>query len=193
MDFDNHDLIRPGDDFDSGFFPHIIFGNQRSRMLRLERVFDANADARLFKRFRGFRMNRFHADVRELISHVVIRESDWHGALNADDIRIRRRQMKFFMNNRFVGLHFHRDFAERHVRIAPVKLPHNAFRAFRIAGHDGQRFREIHLGQHRVNALVYHQIAGIVETAEVNARRVNAVILDDIRGIKGRMRLADRR
>ena len=191
MNFDDDDLIRSGHDFDFGFFSHVIFGNQRAGMVRFEGIFDADADAGAFQWFRRFRVNRFHADVSKLICHVVIGEADRNRIFDADKIRISGGKMEFFVNNCLISVHFDRDLAERHFGIAAIKLAHNPFRAFRVARDDGQRFGKINAFQHDADAVVNRQIAGIMKAAQIDAGGVQAVILDDIRGVEGRMRFAD--
>src|SRR3546814_8964984 len=69
-------LADAGDDLDARHVRYIIAGHQRAAILAVEGVANAQRNVGLTQAAPGARMDRFHAEVRELVGDVVIRSEE---------------------------------------------------------------------------------------------------------------------
>ncbi len=88
-------------------------------------------------------MNRFHSQVCQLITNVVVRLTNRMDFTVSNQNRVSGTEVIFFMNNRFRRIGQGGNAAEGHFAVTAVKGTHQTFATLGITGNDGHFSREI--------------------------------------------------
>lgn len=190
--FQAGDLVRSGHDLNHGFGGDEIFGDQRSGVVRVEGVLDADGDVVDLQRLRGLGMDGLHAHVGQLVGNVEVGAADRVDVFLADDQRVAGAEVVFLMDDGFLGSEQDRDLGKGDFRIAPIELAHDAFCTFGVACGETDGREGVDCFEAGLDALVDGQLPAVFPAAQVYKGRVVAAILQDVGGVEGAVHFAER-
>ena len=193
MHFQSNEVAASADHFRARNRGHVIAADQGSGMFRVEGVFDADRNIAQFHVFGGFGVNRFHIHVRQLVGNVEIGVADDFDLVHAYQFRVARGKMEFLVNDAFARLGQNRQPAERDFTVSAVKMTHDAFIIFDIAGNDRHFRGEIHILECVQNRLIQRLHFHGHPAGEINETGIDAVCLQNQSGVECAVRFAHRR
>ena len=191
VDLHDGDLGRAGDHLDAGLGADVVLGDERARVVRLEGVLEPDGDAGQLHGLGGLGVDGLHADVGELVGHVVVGEAHHHGVAGADDLGVGRGEVELLVDDRLVGLELHRHLAEGDLGVAAVELPHDALDALGVAGDHHHLPGRVDALERLADALVDGERLVVVEAGEVEEQRLDPLGLEDLHAVEGAVGLAD--
>ena len=136
-------------------------------------------------------MDRFHADIGQLVGHVVVGGTDDDSVFQADEGGVGRGQVEFLVDHGLVGLDLDGDLAEGDFGVAAIELAHDAFRALGVAGGHDHAVGDIHALEAVVDALVNRPGLVVVKAGQVHQDGRHAIGLEDFDRVEGAVRFAD--
>src|SRR3989339_124518 len=100
--------------------------------------------------------------------------------------------MELLVNHGLIGLHFHRNLAEGHLRVSTVEFPHDALDALGVTCDYRHGPREIDALECLVHPLIDGEELGIPESAQIDEGGVDLVVFQYTHRIPGGMGLSER-
>ena len=192
-DFNGFDVFSAADHFDVRRGGDVVAGDERSGMVRIEGVFDADRNVHVFHLLGGFGVDGLHVEIGELVGDVEIGVADDLHFVFADDLRIGRAEMVFLMDDAFAGACDDGDLREGDFGIAAVETRHDAFVIFDIACDDWHGCGDVDTFEAAADRLVESHLLFFHPAGQIDENGVDAVFFQNQDGIVGGMRLPDGR
>ena len=161
-------------------------------MVGLEGILDAQLDPGATQRLGRTRVDRFHAQIRQLVGDVIVGAADGHHLVRTDQVRVGAGEVEFLVDDCLAGAGGGGDLGKGDFAVAPVEGIHQAFAAVRIAGGDDQLAAQVHLGEAVADHFLEGQRCIAVPAGEVDHLGVDAAVLERQHRIEGAVRFAQR-
>ncbi len=188
---DAEDVLAPGDDLDAGLLGLVVLADQRAAMLGLEGILDAQFDAGATQGLGGARVDRLHAEVRQLVGDVVVGAADGDHLVGTHQIRVGRGEVKFLVDDGLACAGGGGDLGEGDLAVAAIEGIHQTFGAMGVTGGDHQFAAEVEAGEVAGNHLLERQRCFLLPAGEVGQARVDAALLERQHRVEGAVGFAE--
>ena len=169
----------------------VVAGDQGTGVLRLEGVHHPQRNLVLTHALASARVDRFHTEVRQLVSNVIVGAPQGDDLIRTDNVGVRGTEVVFLVDDRFAGVGNHRDPAEGHLAVAPVEGTHQAFLALGIPRHDRQLTAQVHRVECLLELFIQRQQFIVAPPGQVHEPRIDAFLLKLQGSVEGTVGLTD--
>ena len=167
--------------------------DQRAGVIGFKGVGHAQGHIGTAQDTRGVGVDRFHAKVRQLVSHVIAGASDLDGIFHTHDLGVRAGQVEFLVDQRLSRAGQGGQMGKDHFGITPIIFAHQPFGAMGIAGHDGHFGAQVRADHGLFQPRSERGVFSIAPARQIHKPRIDHVALQQQGQHKGRMRFAQPR
>src|SRR5690554_716443 len=189
--FDAENIFAAGNDFYPGCFTGITLANQGAGMLWLEGVLDAQLDSGTAQGAAGAGVDCFHAQVGQLVGHVIVGHADRDHFVLAYQVGVGGAQVELFVNDGFFGAGGCSDLGKGDLGVATVEGVHQAFAAVSVPRSDNQFAGKVDILEVLGDGVFETQwCLALLPAGKIGKAGIDATQLEGQYGIEGTVRFA---
>src|SRR5690606_1138832 len=183
--FQGEYALATGDDLGAGGGAAVLVVDQGALVIGLKGITNPQGNAQLAQTFGGTRVNCLHAQVGQLVGHVIVGAADGNDFFAVHHFGVGTAEVVLLMDNGLAGTSDRGNLAEGDFAVAPVIGPDQAFAAVGVTGNDGQLPAEVDAFKGGADLVFEAWQVRFAPAGQVHQAGINALGLEQRHGVPG--------